>query len=168
MSEPFKVLYKGVKPEFGTKYAAGYDLIAAEDRMFGFGQIDVVPLDLHTAFPPDKFCLFVEKSGMALKGFDIKGGLIDSDYRKVWGVMLRYLPSFRLRANGTIELTGVNNPLTGQRMESYPTFSIQAGQKLCNLVIVENAGKDATWDWTPNGLPDSDREGGFGSTGTHG
>lgn len=166
MSEPFKVLYTGTRPEYGTQFSAGYDLVAASPRIFSFGAIHVVPIDLFTAFPPDKFCLFVEKGGMALKGFDVKGGLIDADYRKVWGVMLRYLPAFRLRENGTIELTGVSNPLTGERIVSRSEFSVTVGQKLCNLVIVKNAGKNATWE---NGtLPDSDREGGFGSTGTHG
>lgn len=155
--------YVGTRPEFGTPDAAGFDLVADQDVTFHFGDIKIVPLDLRTAFPNYKAVLFWEKSGMALKGFDVKGGLIDSDYRLGWGVMLRYLPAFRLRADGTIELTSSYKP-DGTRIESRESVVLGAGTKLCNMLVIQNDTRFVDWVAVQS-LAGSQRVGGFGSTG---
>lgn len=155
--------YIGTKPEFGTPEAAGYDLVSSQSITLAFGEIKIVPVDLRTSFPNYKAVLFYEKSGMALKGFDCKGGLIDSDYRKEYGVLLRYLPSFRLRSDGTIELGSVMKP-DGTFQRSEETLHLPAGTKLCNMLVFQNDTRFVEWVKV-EALQESQRLGGYGSTG---
>lgn len=155
--------YIGQKPEFGTPDAAGYDLVSSVDITLSFGEIRIVPVDLRTAFPNYKAVIFYEKSGMGLKGFDCKGGLIDSDYRDNYGVLLRYLPSFRLRSDGTIELGRTYKP-DGTVIESKETMYLPVGTKLCNMLVIQNDTRFVDWVKVQQ-LTESQRLGGYGTTG---
>lgn len=155
--------YTGTKPEFGTPDAAGFDLVSSQDVTLSFGEIRIVPVDLRTAFPNYKAVIFYEKSGMGLKGFDCKGGLIDADYRGQYGVLLRYLPSFRLRSDGTIELGRVMKP-DGSWIVSQDTLHLPVGTKLCNMLVIQNDTRFVDWVKVQQ-LTESQRLGGYGSTG---
>lgn len=65
---------------------AGLDLYAAE---FDAGVAGlVVKLGIASEIPPGYCALIVGRSGMAKKGVDVLGGLIDAGYRGEWAVML--------------------------------------------------------------------------------
>jgi dUTP pyrophosphatase len=68
--------------------SAGYDLYASEDITIPPGQVGVVSLGIASAFPDFYVALVWDRSGMGKKGLTVFGGVIDSDYRGEWKVLL--------------------------------------------------------------------------------
>ena len=78
------------KIEKGTVEAAGFDLFyaGAEPLLIGDSVVKV-PTGVRTVIAEGYCAVVREKSGLASQGIESKGGLIDSDYRGEWIVMLR-------------------------------------------------------------------------------
>lgn len=79
----------GFLPTRGTVDAAGWDLRTPYTITLMPGELLLVKLAIMSALPPGQVAIMKEKSGLALKGLEVHGGVIDSDYRGEWGVILR-------------------------------------------------------------------------------
>jgi len=84
-----EVGYNGTLPTKGSDDAAGYDLYAAQDVEIREGRVGVIPLGIKTAIPKGYYGRIADRSGLAYDyGLTVLGGVIDSDYRGEWKVML--------------------------------------------------------------------------------
>jgi dUTP pyrophosphatase len=68
--------------------SAGYDLYACEGLIIPVGATAVVPTGIAVEFPPGHVALIWDRSGLGAKGIHRFAGVIDSDYRGPWGVVL--------------------------------------------------------------------------------
>lgn len=75
-------------PRCSTDGAAGYDLYAAEQCSLEPGSTKVVPLGIQSSFSRDFVALIWDRSGMGYRGIHRFAGVVDSDYRGEWGVVL--------------------------------------------------------------------------------
>jgi dUTP pyrophosphatase len=78
-------------PTRGSEESAGLDLYAAIDEPKIHvvpGQTVLVPTGLKCKFNPGWAAFLWDRSGMGFKGIHRYAGLIDSDYRGTWGVVL--------------------------------------------------------------------------------
>jgi len=79
----------GTLPTKGSGEAAGYDLYAAEEVYIRSGEVGVIPLDIKAAIPKGYYGRIADRSGLACDyGLTVLGGVIDSDYRGEWKVLL--------------------------------------------------------------------------------
>lgn len=67
---------------------AGYDLRASEAANISPGERKLIKTDLKLEMPSTMFAKVESRSGLALKGIDARGGVIDSNYRGYIGVIL--------------------------------------------------------------------------------
>src|SRR5579864_5576490 len=78
-----------IVPRYANRAAAGFDLYSITDGILKAGERLTLPIGIASEISPCWCVLFVGKSGLASKkGIDILGGLIDSDYRGEWKVVL--------------------------------------------------------------------------------
>lgn len=156
-----------IRPERQTEGAAAYDAYAcmlesAEtgrmikihrkgmeeiheeryDREHGLrinpGERALIPLGIRMAFPRGYVCDIRPRSGLALRnGITITNapGTGDSDYRNEYGAIIEN--------------------------SSHMPFVVKHGDRICQLLFHEHV--DA--DWKEGPLDETDRDGGFGSTG---
>lgn len=76
-------------PTQGTKFAAGYDLYAAEDEVVVCGTRKLIKTNISMDITPGYYGRIAPRSGLAYKsGIDVLAGVIDSDYRGDIGVIL--------------------------------------------------------------------------------
>ncbi len=75
-------------PFKATVEAAGFDLFALEPGCIQPEQTLLIKLGFSCAFEPGIVAILKTRSGMALKGLTVRAGVIDSDYRGEWGVVL--------------------------------------------------------------------------------
>jgi dUTP pyrophosphatase len=76
-------------PTQGTKFAAGYDLYAAEDEVVVCGTRKLIKTNISMEITPGYYGRIAPRSGLAYKsGIDVLAGVIDSDYRGDIGVIL--------------------------------------------------------------------------------
>tara|TARA_R110000868_G_scaffold80624_1_gene228954 strand:- start:518 stop:958 length:441 start_codon:yes stop_codon:yes gene_type:complete len=76
-------------PTQGTKFAAGYDLYAAEDAVVVCGTRKLIKTNISMDITPGYYGRIAPRSGLAYKsGIDVLAGVIDSDYRGDIGVIL--------------------------------------------------------------------------------
>lgn len=75
--------------------SAGIDLKARVDKdehpvglQLVRGKVTRVPLGIHTEFPREYAMRMIGRSGMALEGVHLLGGLIDADFRGEWTALL--------------------------------------------------------------------------------
>lgn len=68
--------------------SAGYDLYSPVDISLPPFSITKIHLGFATAFPPGYVGHICDRSSMGKKGIHIFGGIIDSDYRGEWAVLL--------------------------------------------------------------------------------
>lgn len=125
-------------PTRGSRQAAGLDLYAIEALRLEAGARAAVRTGLAVAIPAGFYGRVAPRSGLAVNyGLDVLAGVIDSDYR------------------GEIVCAIVNH--------GRETFTIEAGQRIAQLIIEAIITPDAVWadalDETARGA------GGFGSTG---
>lgn len=133
-----KTFNGGKIPTQGTKDSIGWDLYAPTPMRIYSGEIGVLPLGIMTEIPFRFACIIKEKSGLALKGLGILGGVIDSDYRGEWKVIL------------------INH--------GKDSIDFAAGQKVAQFIIVPVASLIGVRE--SDILSTTERgEGGFGSTG---
>ena len=76
-------------PTQGTKFAAGYDLYAAEDEVVVCGTRKLIKTNISMEITPGYYGRIAPRSGLAYKsGIDVLAGVIDSDYRGDIGIIL--------------------------------------------------------------------------------
>jgi len=124
-------------PSRGTNRSAGADLSCLEAFTLGPGERKLVPTGLAVEIPPGWYGRVAPRSGLAANhGVDMLAGVIDSDYRlEVKVLMINF---------------GV------------APVSFDAGERIAQLIIERAAVCDYVW---ADELSDSERGGGFGSTG---
>ena len=67
-------------PVRATEGSAAYDVKAHKAAVIPPYQTGAVALNLRVATPPDHFMYLLSRSGLALRGITVEGGVIDSDY----------------------------------------------------------------------------------------
>lgn len=68
---------------------AGFDLYATEEGTIAPGEREAVPVGISTSFSPEYYMRVAPRSGLAVKsGVDVLAGVIDSNYRGEWKVVL--------------------------------------------------------------------------------
>jgi len=85
-----KVEEGGKIPSYGSPYASGCDLYAAEDMVIRPGEVKVVPLNFRFALPDDCEAQIRPRSGLSLKTnirIPNSPGTIDADYRDLVGII---------------------------------------------------------------------------------
>jgi len=124
-------------PARGTNRSAGADLSCLEAFTLGPGERKLVPTGLAVEIPPGWYGRVAPRSGLAANhGVDMLAGVIDSDYRSEVKVLL---------INFGAE-----------------PVSFDAGERIAQLIIERAAVCDYIW---ADELSDTERGGGFGSTG---
>lgn len=84
-----KLSKNAIIPTQGTKFAAGYDLYAAEDAIIVCGGRKLIKTNISMEITPGYYGRIAPRSGLAYKnGIDVLAGVIDSDYRGDIGVIL--------------------------------------------------------------------------------
>ena len=84
-----KLSENAIIPTQGTKFAAGYDLYAAEDAVVVCGLRKLIKTNISMEITPGYYGRIAPRSGLAYKsGIDVLAGVIDSDYRGDIGVIL--------------------------------------------------------------------------------
>lgn len=84
-----KLSENAIIPTQGTKFAAGYDLYAAEDSVVVCGTRKLIKTNISMEITPGYYGRIAPRSGLAYKsGIDVLAGVIDSDYRGDIGVIL--------------------------------------------------------------------------------
>ncbi len=77
-----KLLHPDAKiPTYGSLEAAGFDLYAIKEEVLEPGKVTIVPTGVCLEVPQGYCYPFWDRSGLAAKGIQHFGGLIDSDYR---------------------------------------------------------------------------------------
>lgn len=127
-------------PEQASEYAAGSDLRAKDAEVIKPGETKLIKTGIKAAIPNGYMGMVCSRSGLALKNsvFVLNApGIVDSDYRGEWGVILH---------NAGKE-----------------DFYVNVGDRVAQMIIVQTPRvhytKVETLDETARG------EGGFGSTG---
>lgn len=126
----------GQMPTRGTEQSAGWDLYSPISRSIDPLSRTLLSLGIKTAFTAGFVGLILDRSGMGNKGITRFAGVIDSDFRGEWGVILY---------NSTHE-----------------SFRIAAGDRVAQVVFLELPSVISEQVFE---LPASERDGGFGSTG---
>ncbi len=93
MINPIKVKFKKLHsdariPAIGTSHAAGFDLYSAEEVILEPGETKAVSTGIAMEIPEGKCCQIWDRSGMGFKGIHRFAGLIDSDYRGEFKIVL--------------------------------------------------------------------------------
>ena len=89
-SMKIKLLHPGARvPEQGSPDSAGYDLFCAESFSIMPNTTQLVRLGFATEMPIQIHGRIESRSGLATKGLVVLTGVIDSDYRGEWQVILR-------------------------------------------------------------------------------
>ena len=129
-----------IVPTRATENSAAYDLYCTEDFMLLNGQTKLIKLGFATEIPLGCCAKICPRSGLALKkNVTIVNapGIIDSDYRDEWGVILHKL----------------------QSMESSIKFN--KGDRIAQVLFEQCLSVEFS---VVDELPKSKRKGGFGST----
>lgn len=150
------------KLERATKDSAAFDLFYSGDTPIYVGDAPVlIPTGVSTIFSPGLVAIMKERSGLGLKGLEVKAGVIDADYRGMWGVVARYPVRFVRKESATSSVW--------DQVEADPTwkpFVVNPGDKIAQFLIVETAQAGLTFLGLPVKLLDDVRgERGFGSSG---
>ncbi len=133
----FKKIKENAKtPTYAHEGDAAMDLYSLEQRTLERGEPHLFHLGFASEFPQDYVALVQDRSSMGKRGVRTLGGVIDSNYRGEWGVIL-------------VNLT--DNEIL-----------IKPGDRIAQVLFlpVAQAKIETTQD-----LSDSSRKGGFGSTG---
>ena len=157
----FKVLDGATAPTRATKYSAMVDLYAREDVVIGAGETKIVPLGVKISedglqkllvnsgrefmddyFKKSHYLELHPRSSLRAKGLIIGVGVIDLDYPDEIGLI-------------------VHNPILDVSFGVYngDAFKISKGDKVAQCTLMEHKG------YLLGIESDTERNGGFGSTG---
>ena len=76
-------------PTRATEGSAAYDVKAHQTIVVPPNATGLVPLNLRLATPKDHFLFLMSRSGLALKGVTVEGGVIDPDYHQEVKAIIR-------------------------------------------------------------------------------
>ena len=156
----FKVLNEVCQPTRATKYSAMVDLYAREDMVIGAGETKIVPLGVKISedglqkllvnsgrefmddyFKKSHYLELHPRSSLRVKGLIIGVGVIDLDYPDEIGLI-------------------VHNPIANDiKHNSNGDYTINKGDKVAQCTLMEHKG------YLLGIESDTERNGGFGSTG---
>lgn len=146
--------------EKATTHSAAFDVFYAGTTPLWVGDQPVrVPTGIRTKFSPMLVAFIKEKSGLALKGLEVKGGVIDADYREEWGVIVRNPIAYPVIQE---ELSIPAMPVPSK---DWKPFKIEPGDKVAQFVML--LLPDVHFYSMPSAsitYKDQERIGGFGST----
>ena len=123
-------------PLRGTEGSAGYDICSVSDGNVDPNSRSLIDSGIIVEIPKGYMGLIAARSSMALKGIDIGGGIIDSDYRGKLGIIL---------INSTDDV-----------------FQFRKGDRIAQLILIPISTPDVV---EAKHLNSTSRNGGFGSTG---
>ena len=91
--EKIKVKVKLLHPEakmpfYGSEFAAGFDLYSVEQAVILPGETKIIKSGVSMEIEPGYCWQFWDRSGLGAKGITKFGGLIDSDYRGEFKIIL--------------------------------------------------------------------------------
>ena len=75
-------------PTSGTGHAAGFDIYSAEDYELQPGETHAIHSGISLEIPEGKAVFLWDRSGMGFKGIHRFAGLLDSDYRGEYNIIL--------------------------------------------------------------------------------
>jgi deoxyuridine 5'-triphosphate nucleotidohydrolase len=75
-------------PTHGSEHAAGFDLYSIEDYEFQPGETHAIATGIALEIPEGKACFIWDRSGMGFRGIHRFAGLLDSDYRGEYKIVL--------------------------------------------------------------------------------
>jgi dUTP pyrophosphatase len=134
-----KLSDKAKIPSQGSKYAAGYDLYAAEEVLVNTMGRKLVKTNISIAIPEGYYGRIAPRSGLAYKnGIDVLAGVIDSDYRGDIGVIL-------LNTDNNLD------------------FEVNVGDRIAQIIIEKC--HSVNWETVETLDATVRSEGGFGSSG---
>lgn len=156
-------------PQYAHASDSGLDVFALDDYTINPGETKLIPTGLKVAIPPGYEIQVRPKSGRCLKTklrIANTPGTIDAGYRDEIGVIVENVePPIK-----DIKYEPVNDPETGRTQELRITsleygqsYSINKGEKFCQLVLSE-VPKISFFRVEKVGKIEGDRGGGFGST----
>ncbi len=126
-------------PTQGSKYAAGYDLYAAEEVLVNTMGRKLVKTNISISIPEGYYGRIAPRSGLAYKnGIDVLAGVIDSDYRGDIGVIL-------FNSDHNLD------------------FQVNVGDRIAQIIIEKY--HSVNWDTVENLEASVRSEKGFGSSG---
>lgn len=133
-----------------TTDAAGFDIIYPYDTPFELKAYELckVPVGIVTQMAENMVGICKEKSGLALKGIELHGGVIDHHYADEWNAILRYVP-----------------PKLEHDTIAKSVFTITKGMKVAQVVFVDLPTLCLIGEGFR--LDEVQRTGGLGSTGSH-
>lgn len=141
------------KMERATKHSAAFDLFHDGKTPLIITDTPVaIPTGLYTEFEPGYVAIIKEKSGLALKGVELHGGVIDADYRDEWKVIARFAPHVKFTGSAGYSVD-----------KEKRTYTVEPGQKIAQVIFVKLV--DIECDDSGFITKDDIREGGLGSTG---
>jgi dUTP pyrophosphatase len=84
-----KLLNEDAKiPTQGSPNSAGFDIYSCEDNIIYPGETKMIHSGISLELPPGKVCFIWDRSGMGFKGIHRFAGVIDSDYRGEYNIIL--------------------------------------------------------------------------------
>ena len=165
----FKVLNEVCQPTRATKYSAMVDLYAREDVVIGAGETKIVPLGVKISedglqkllvnsgrefmddyFKKSHYLELHPRSSLRAKGLIIGVGVIDLDYPDEIGLIV-HNPISDENFSSSVEV--------GEEAFRYSQFTINKGNKVAQITLKEHKG------YLLGIESDTERNGGFGSTG---
>lgn len=75
-------------PVYGSENSAGFDIYSAEDYELKPGETASIKTGISTEFSRGLVCLIWDRSSLGSKGINKFAGVIDSDYRGEWKIVL--------------------------------------------------------------------------------
>ena len=84
-----KRIYEDAKiPMYGSEGSAGFDIYSYEDYELKPGETKAISTGIATEFEKGLVCLIWDRSGLGLRGIHKFAGVIDSDYRGEWKIVI--------------------------------------------------------------------------------
>lgn len=140
----------------GTPGAAAFDVRSAEDVVFWPGRLVAVSTGIYSQFPPSLAAVLkFERGGLGMKGFEIKAGLVDSDYRGEWKVLLKWNPPIP------------EPPLDNQKVAEFyqQRMRINKGDRIAQVFFMNRPEIELEYVEKESLVSTARGEGCFGSTG---
>lgn len=118
------------KIEKATKESAAFDLFYNGEEPLVIQDAPIaIPTGVRTKFDPRLVAIIKEKSGLAVKGVELKAGVIDADYRDEWKVIARF-PQWEDDETVQLMVKGKDDLTKAQ-------YTVMPGQKIAQFVLIE-------------------------------
>jgi dUTPase len=130
--DPFFRLISG-RIERATQDSAAFDLFYDGPPTLVGDKAILLATGVSSIFSPGFVAIMKERSGLGLKGLEVKAGVIDADYRGMWGVVARFPVRFDVIWNddGTFKGAMVD--------PTWRPFVVNPGDKIAQFLLVETA-----------------------------